>query len=301
MSKIQNKESWFKKLKRFLIRAFFSLGNVLLKIIPGSKKLLQKIFYGFMPGIMHNEQWIIVHNKPLLVNIFESIGAPEFFKGKYAMGRVKEINDIVKEGDTVIDIGANVGYFTVLLAQLVGPKGKVYAFEPDPRNFRLLQQTIARNDWNNVIGEQKAVFNKNGKLTLYQTKLASGNALLPCEYVSSVEVDVISLDDYFSDKTHISFVKMDTDGSEPLAIQGMARLISQSPGIKVLAEYQPGNVKRYFNNPLDFITVAEKYGLRLSAILDTDKGRFPNLNLDPLTKLADNANLDLLFTALKNN
>lgn len=281
------------------MRIFFYLGNVLLKYIPGSKKIAQKIYYKIISRFVKAERWIHVHDSCLLVNIFESIGAPKFFKGRYAMGRVKEIKEIVHEGDTVIDVGANVGYFTVLLAQLVGSTGKVYAFEPDPRNFRLLKQTIARNRWTHVIAEQKAVLDKNDTLILYQTKLASGNALIPGGHVSSVEVDVILLDDYFSGISNIRFVKMDTDGSEPLAIKGMTKLISRSPNIKVLAEYQPGNVKRYFNNPLDFITVAEKYGLKLSAILDTDKGRFPNLDLEPLTTLADNANLDLLFIASK--
>ena len=268
----------------------------MLKYIPGSKKLTQIFYYKIISHFVKAEQWIKVHDALLLVNIFESIGAPQFFKGTYAMGRVNEIKTCVKKGDTVIDVGANVGYFTVLFAQLVGPLGKVYAFEPDPRNFNLLQQTIKRNGWTHVIAVQKAVFNKKDKLILYQTKLASGNALKPGGHISSVEVDVIILDDYLANESNISYVKMDTDGSEALAIQGMTQLIHKSQNINVLVEYQPGNVKRYFDDPLDFITVAEKCGLKLTAVLDTDKGRLSNLDLDALKKIDDNANLDLLFT-----
>jgi hypothetical protein len=63
----------------------------------------------------------------------------------------------------------------------------------------------------------------------------------------------------------------------------------------VLAEYQPGNLKQYLSNPLEFVTIAEQHGLKLIAVLDTDKGRLPTLDLEPLKRLADDTNLDLLF------
>ena len=232
-----------------------------------------------------------VHGVPLLANIHDGgIGYTLFLRGEYALTRVSEIREAVKEGDVVIDIGANIGYFTVLLANLVGPGGKVYAFEPDPRNFYLLQRTIARNGWTHVIAEQKAVSNEAGELLLYQT-------LTPDAHISTVKVQVVNLDDFLSDEPHISFIKMDMDGSEPLAIQGMAQLIQLSPGLRLLAEYEPGNLKRYLSDPLDFITIAREHGLKLTAILDSRNGRLPNLDLAPLKHLADDAYLDLLFTA----
>ena len=105
------------------------------------------------------------------------------------------------------------------------------------------------------------------------------------------------MDDSLSNESHINFVKMDMDGSEPLAIQGMTRLIQQNPDIQILAEYHQDNLKRYLNELLDYITVAEQNELNLSAILDSDKGRLPNLDLTPLKYIVDRANLDLLLTA----
>ena len=80
-----------------------------------------------------------------LIDIHEGFGTLLFLQGDYSQGKAYEMKAAVKEGDTVIDIGANISYFTILLANLVGPKGKVYAFELDPRNFDILQRTIKRN------------------------------------------------------------------------------------------------------------------------------------------------------------
>ena len=302
MSDSQNQTVERHKLNvmRSFIRAVFipliyphPIVRAIARHIPGIGKLVQSMY-----KLIPSEQWINLHGSPCLINIHHGLGTPLFFHGEYySPARISEIQEVVKEGDTVIDIGANIGYFTILLANLVGPKGRVYAFEPDPRNFSLLQCTIERNGWTQVIAEQKAVSNKTEELLLYQTKSRTDNSLTPTEHISTVKVQVVALDDFLPDEHHISFVKMDMDGSEPLAIQGMTRLIQQSPNIRVLAEYEPGNVKRYLSAPLDFITIAEQHGLSLTAILDSYKGRLPNLDLTPLKHLVDNEHFDLLFTA----
>jgi hypothetical protein len=92
---------------------------------------------------------------------------------------------------------------------------------------------------------------------------------------------------------------MDMDGSEPLAIIGMKKLIRRSPNLHILAEYQPDNLKRYLPEPLEFITIANKNGLVLEAILDSDSGRLPTLNPMPLRNLEGDKNLDLLFVRKK--
>lgn len=282
-------------VKESLMGAAFPLAHAVASHIPGARKLIWRGYNFLTPDA---ERWMNVHGMPLLANIHDNgIGTRLFLRGGYASGRVSEIRGIVKEGDTVIDIGANIGYFTILLARLVGPEGKVYAFEPDPRNCHLLQRTIDRNGWTHVIMEQKAVSNKAGEFLLYQTESWAANALTPTGHVGTVKVQVITLDEFLSNEGHIDFVKMDMDGSEPLAIIGMSQLIQRSPGLRVLAEYQPGNLKQYLSDPLDFITIAEQHGLKLTAILNSDKGRLPSLDFEPLKRLADDANLDLLFTA----
>lgn len=64
----------------------------------------------------------------------------------------------VKKGNVVLDIGANIGYYTLIFAKLVGEDGKVFAFEPDPTNFALLKKNVEMNGYKNVMFVQKAVF-----------------------------------------------------------------------------------------------------------------------------------------------
>ena len=73
----------------------------------------------------------------------------------------------MKQGMIVVDIGAHIGYFTLLAARLVGETGRVFAFEPDPDNYSLLIKNVSVNGHDNVIPVQKAVSNKTGQVRLF--------------------------------------------------------------------------------------------------------------------------------------
>ena len=119
---------------------------------------------------------------------------------------VNLVKNEIKKGDVVIDIGAHIGYYTVLFAKLVGPKGKVFAFEASPTNFEILKKNVNVNGYQNVTLNNKAVSDKDGKLTLYSTGRTSTENFLfkPENFVGSskikdtIEIDSITLDEYFS-------------------------------------------------------------------------------------------------------
>ena len=79
---------------------------------------------------------------------------------------MKALQELIQPGWTAIDVGANIGYFTLLMANRVGPQGKVIAFEPINENFRILQENIALNGHLNVIAENLALMNRNGSIEL---------------------------------------------------------------------------------------------------------------------------------------
>jgi len=87
-------------------------------------------------------------------------------EGVWEESSTKIFKNSINEGDIVVDVGASIGYFTLLAAKLVGNKGKVFAFEPGPENFKILKKNVEVNKYDNVILEQKSVSDINGKINL---------------------------------------------------------------------------------------------------------------------------------------
>ncbi len=176
-----------------------------------------------------------------------------------------EITDLVmrevKDGDVVLDLGASIGYYTLLFAKLVGAEGKVFAFEPDPESFALLKKNVEINGYQNVILVRKAVSNKTGSTKLYTNNGThticelDGNSL-------TAEIESISLDDYFrNDNAMISFIKMDIEGAEGRAVEGMTGLLRKNKDIKMVAEFWPVGLKSF--GLKRFLDLLQEQSLRL--------------------------------------
>lgn len=123
----------------------------------------------------------------------------------------------INEGDTVIDIGAHIGAFS-LFASKYAKKGKVFSFEPVPDNFEILAENIALNTADNVIAVNKAVSDKNGKQKIFLNNKNTGRHSLYSQRADAgaINIDVISLDNFISKNKikSIDFLKMDCEGSE---------------------------------------------------------------------------------------
>lgn len=178
---------------------------------------------------------------------------------------------LIKTGDIVIDIGANIGYYTLLFAKLVGNDGKVYAFEPDPDNFTLLKKNVEINGYKNIILEQKAVTNKNGTINLYLSETNFGNHKIynSNEKRRHIEVECIKLDDYankyFKNKK-VNVIKIDTEGAEYSVIEGMTSTL-QNNDIKLLTEFYPYVMKTFMKTfdmvPNDYLNILSKNGFEI--------------------------------------
>jgi len=154
-----------------------------------------------------------------------------------------------KKGNTIIDVGANIGYYTVLLADKVGKTGKVYAFEPDIINFEILKKNIEANNLKNVELINAAVGSKVGKLKLHKSKENLGDHKLyktPLGYAASPldegkTVKIVKLDEYLKDKK-VDLMKIDTQGWEPEVIEGAKNIIAKNKPTMFL-EYSPASYK----------------------------------------------------------
>lgn len=139
---------------------------------------------------------------------------------KYEPVETKVIKNLVKEGDIVVDAGANIGYYTVLLSKIVGNKGKVYAFEPGDNCFNLLKKNCGENKCYNVVLINKALSNKEGKIKFYMNNTDKASSSIIKEDDKNIETVVKSttLDKEVTEK--IDFMKMDIEGAELQALQG---------------------------------------------------------------------------------
>ena len=155
-----------------------------------------------------------------------------------------EVFDLfIKEGMTVADIGANVGYFTRFLSKKAGAKGSVHVFEPIPATFTRLLDTIALNKLNNVVAVNKAVSSEDGSVTMYLSHthyMSSLNAGWAGQEGGTVEVPAITLDSYFESLgKYPDFIKMDIEGGGVYALKGMENTIRKNEPVLMLESHTP--------------------------------------------------------------
>lgn len=191
--------------------------------------------------------------------------------GRHEPFETELVQQEVKAGNTVLDVGAHIGYYTLIFAKLAGTQGKVFAFEPEPENFCLLQKNVRQNGYQNVALMPKAVSDKVGKASLYLSANNSGDHRI-CdsrEARGTIEIETVSLDDYFKDyKRTIDFVKMDIQGAEYAALCGMTTLLETDRVMRLMTEFWPHGLRTYGIQPSVFLSFLADRGFRL---LDVDE------------------------------
>jgi FkbM family methyltransferase len=190
----------------------------------------------------------------------------------------------VKSGDVVLDIGANIGYYTLIMARLTGPSGQVFAFEPDALNFQLLQKNVQQARYSHVAPVNSAVSDRSGEGRLYRNEVNGGDHRLydSSDGRASVAVRVVAIDDFLSGKnTRVHFVKMDIQGAEMAALRGMQSLIRDNPGIKLLTEFWPAGLNRSGTEPRDFLRLLTELGFEVYEVSEEPES-FKCMNVDGL-------------------
>lgn len=149
------------------------------------------------------------------------------------------MDSLVKPGMKVLDIGSNIGFYSVRLAKLVGSKGEVHCFEPDRDNFKHLKSAV--HHINHVHLNNAAVSDNEGELTIYTSHRLNVDhrTYKPEKYEGEYQVKCIAIDKYLMPDSQIDFIKMDIQGAEPLALKGMEQLLKRSGKLAILSEYAP--------------------------------------------------------------
>lgn len=196
-------------------------------------------------------------------------------RGVYEPLETRIATELVPSGGCVVDIGANIGYYTLLCARAAGPLGQVYAFEPEAENFGLLRENVRRNGYHNVQLENVAVSDATGRLSLFVCGENRGDHRVysPAESSrSTVSVKAIRLDDYFADDPPlIDLLKMDVQGAEGRALEGMRSLLKFRPPRAILTEFWPQGLQQAGSSPAAVLSLLETNGYELS-LLDEHSG-----------------------------
>lgn len=204
---------------------------------------------------------------------------------------------VVKEGDVVVDIGANIGYFTLLSARLIGKKGRVYSFEPEPVNYNLLLKNINLNSYDNVVPLNKAVSNVKGMVRLYLSDSdtgahtlrhnPSGGKFVTTHSGKFVEVESIILDEFFEGKGHaINVIKLDVEGAEMAVLLGMDKILTQNQDLKIFAEFYPSAIREFGYSPEEFIRkLVIDYRFSIFAIDYLPRGTKQHLKINSVEQL----------------
>jgi FkbM family methyltransferase len=214
---------------------------------------------------------------------------------RYEPATTRLFQETVKPDMVVIDIGAHVGYFSLLAAKLVGHTGKVYSFEPEPGNHAVLLKNIDANGYDNIVATQMAVSDRTGNLTLYITALDSGRHSVYHHGLperGSVTVESTSLDSFLESEgwPTVDLIKVDVEGAEVAVLDGMTQLMEKNPDLRLIIEFNPALLQDGGVTPIEFLERLHSIGWYVTVIDEID-------GLSPLTETIGAALVDRLLAA----
>lgn len=228
-----------------------ALYHIIVNLLKGHElrkfKIVKKLNEQIQSRI--KSDFAIIHNSKMYLGDIDNYNLSIF--GVYEPKETELVKKEIKKNDIVLDLGASIGYYTLLFSQLVGNQGKVYAFESNSERFHILKENVRINEYKNIILENKAVSNKNGEAIIFHQK-----------------AQTVTIDDYFGTKNqHIDFIKMDVEGHEKHVFEGMKKILRMNPKIKILFEFHPQVLADYNTKPKELLKILDELNFQMFDIL----------------------------------
>jgi len=188
----------------------------------------------------------------------------------WAPGEGRFLRETLRPGMRVIDIGANIGYFTLLMANMVGAEGRVLAVEADPDTVGILRANLELRDSTNVEVLPVVATRSRGIVTVSRCagNLGGHKGFVAAGADEYIPVQGIRLDDALDPAAPIDFVKVDVEGMDHAAIEGLERSIRQWRPL-LLVEFNPANIEAFGDDPHEVLRFYRGLGLQVS-VLGTD-------------------------------
>lgn len=234
-------------------------------------KFIQSIKYAVYRYLLRKKYLIADAQKysmRLKFRIEDTVGRRIYKQGDYE----SEISSFIghhlefTEGDLALDIGANIGWYSLMLDKIMPAGCQVYAFEPDPLNYQLLLTNLQLNTANKVNAIQKAVAEKKEikKLYRYSNKNLGRHSLLDINEGDFVEVEAVVLDDFFAanniDINKVKFAKIDVEGYEYFALLGAVKVLESIDCL--VAEFVPKHMENGGVDPELVVGLLESKGFK---------------------------------------
>jgi FkbM family methyltransferase len=210
--------------------------------------------------------------------------------GAYEQPIADLLASTLRPGMSVLDVGAHIGYFSLVAAKLVGSTGRVWSFEPDPANRASLECNVDANGMaDRVSVVPLAIASSAGNSVLYRKAGDTGSSTMYLHGETGDEqiaVTTTSLDEWADSEgwPSIDLVKIDVEGGEGAVLPGMTKLLERNPGIVVVLEFQADALEAAGEDPVDFLRRLLGMGGRRVELLD-ERGNRTLEQCENLTKL----------------
>lgn len=218
---------------------------------------------------VHGDQLVELLGSRMRLDVDEYMQR-RFYYHCYEAPEVRFIERWLRRGDVVVDVGAHVGFFTLLAARLVGPDGHIRAFEPVPTNFEALEANLELNGYTWVSPTRAAVSDSPATVSLglaeYRLVGASTADFSVGGELSSVRAPAVTLDHVVGADDHVRLLKIDAEGHEPQVLAGAVRMLESSPPDAVLFEVNAKLLGRQNASAQDIFDPLEANGYRLHTL-----------------------------------
>ena len=208
-----------------------------------------------------------IGNYFLYLNPSDPVVSGAIFFNVYEKSESKFIKSSCFEGMNILDIGANIGYYTALFSQLAGVNGTVIAVEPDEESYKYLTKSVNSFNYKNVFSFRLAASDTKQKLPLYISKDNRGDNRLYSNNKkrNSIIVECLTVDELLkeNDIKNLDLIKIDVQGYEPKVLKGMRNIVKSSKQLMILSEFWPKGILEAGENPKEFLSMLRKMQFQL--------------------------------------
>lgn len=263
-----------------------TIGNKIQRFGVGG--LLAQLYYTLVYHVSKNilrKRWLTrrIHDYKLRLDLrYPGLSRQVVISGTREEQLKAVLERELRPGATVLDLGANIGYYTMMMAKLLGPRGKIYAIEPEPRNFDLLKYNVTLNGLDGLVEARNvAAGEKDGKGRFYVSEFSNMHTMVPFSRDGKltkgvredkyIDVDTVNPSEFLKGKMAVDLIRMDIEGFEIEVINGLEQAIRDGlfKGKIVFEAHFPKYTETHSMKKT--LQMLFRYGYRVTSVTSNDE------------------------------